>query len=343
MRPSSQSLNQAGFWSGSASSWTVLFAASNLSGAVHALDANSEVGATWQAALWQGTPKSGVMLHPSGPIGSAAYSARSELQAGSVAFPFFISHAGYWRGTAASFVDLHPQLFESSGAHATDGTLQGGFVSTFGVGPLAAIWNQTAASVTVLEPQRGSKVSGMAPGVQVGEVHQPGSVRAALWRGTPESFTDLSPPGSSASMFLATTGRIHVGRTGQSGLARAAINFGTPESWQSLHDFLPGMYASFSAATSVCQDGDTIYVGGWAENTATGYNEAILWTGVLECYANCDDSSTVPILNVADFSCFLQRFATGDPYANCDGSTTPPALNVADFSCFLQKFAAGCP
>jgi hypothetical protein len=61
------------------------------------------------------------------------------------------------------------------------------------------------------------------------------------------------------------------------------------------------------------------------------------------CYANCDGSTQEPILNVADFSCFLTKFAAGDPYANCDGSTQEPVLNVADFSCFLTKFAAGCP
>jgi hypothetical protein len=60
------------------------------------------------------------------------------------------------------------------------------------------------------------------------------------------------------------------------------------------------------------------------------------------CYANCDGSTQEPILNVADFSCFLSKFAAGDPYANCDGSTQEPVLNVADFSCFLQKFAAAC-
>jgi photosystem II stability/assembly factor-like uncharacterized protein len=60
------------------------------------------------------------------------------------------------------------------------------------------------------------------------------------------------------------------------------------------------------------------------------------------CYPNCDASTTAPILNVQDFSCFLNRFAAGDSYANCDGSTTPPVLNVADFSCFLNAFAAGC-
>ena len=61
------------------------------------------------------------------------------------------------------------------------------------------------------------------------------------------------------------------------------------------------------------------------------------------CYANCDGSTQAPVLNVADFSCFLAKFAAGNAYANCDGSTQAPALNVADFSCFLSKFAAGCP
>jgi uncharacterized membrane protein len=60
------------------------------------------------------------------------------------------------------------------------------------------------------------------------------------------------------------------------------------------------------------------------------------------CYPNCDSSTTVPILNVLDFSCFLNKFAAGDPYANCDASIVPPVLNVLDFSCFLNKFAAGC-
>ena len=65
--------------------------------------------------------------------------------------------------------------------------------------------------------------------------------------------------------------------------------------------------------------------------------------GAGACYANCDSSTTPPILNVADFTCFLQRYAAGDLYANCDNSTTPPVLNVADFTCFLQRFAGGCP
>jgi hypothetical protein len=61
------------------------------------------------------------------------------------------------------------------------------------------------------------------------------------------------------------------------------------------------------------------------------------------CYPNCDASTVAPVLNVGDFTCFLQKYAAGDPYANCDGSTVQPVLNVGDFTCFLQKYAAGCP
>ena len=61
------------------------------------------------------------------------------------------------------------------------------------------------------------------------------------------------------------------------------------------------------------------------------------------CYANCDYSSSAPILNAGDFQCFLNKYAAGDAYANCDGSTASPALTVNDFQCFLNRFAAGCP
>jgi hypothetical protein len=60
------------------------------------------------------------------------------------------------------------------------------------------------------------------------------------------------------------------------------------------------------------------------------------------CYANCDHSTSPPILNANDFQCFLNEFAAGDSAANCDGSTTPPILNANDFQCFINAFAAGC-
>jgi hypothetical protein len=64
--------------------------------------------------------------------------------------------------------------------------------------------------------------------------------------------------------------------------------------------------------------------------------------GVPDCYANCDGSTIAPILNVNDFICFQNLFATGRIDANCDESTTAPVLNVNDFICFQNKFAQGC-
>jgi hypothetical protein len=70
------------------------------------------------------------------------------------------------------------------------------------------------------------------------------------------------------------------------------------------------------------------------------------------CPANCDGSTAAPILNVDDFTCFINRFAIaqGLPYgqqvthyANCDQSTTAPVLNVDDFTCFINRYAMGCP
>ena len=42
---------------------------------------------------------------------------------------------------------------------------------------------------------------------------------------------------------------------------------------------------------------------------------------------------------------YRMDFVVGPPdcYANCDSSTLSPVLNVNDFTCFLNKYAAGCP
>jgi hypothetical protein len=88
---------------------------------------------------------------------------------------------------------------------------------------------------------------------------------------------------------------------------------------------------------------DTLGTTSTTDDFASGIRIDIQAGSGSSCYANCDSSTNEPVLNVADFTCFLQRFAAGESYANCDESTTPPVLNVADFTCFLQAFAAGCP
>jgi len=61
------------------------------------------------------------------------------------------------------------------------------------------------------------------------------------------------------------------------------------------------------------------------------------------CYPNCDGSTASPVLNISDFTCFMNSYLSATGYANCDGSTTPPVHDVRDFICFQTRFAAGCP
>jgi hypothetical protein len=63
----------------------------------------------------------------------------------------------------------------------------------------------------------------------------------------------------------------------------------------------------------------------------------ITFTPPASCYADCDGNE---VLNVDDFLCFINAFASQDPYADCDGNQT---YNVDDFLCFINDFAQGCP
>ncbi len=114
----------------------------------------------------------------------------------------------------------------------------------------------------------------------------------------------------------------------------------------------PGMQLTFQ--NGVCNQNQAIHAAMAAYNFSpqTGWTSPQPYTGPLtvfgqigltpkSCYANCDGSTTPPVLNVLDFACFLNRYASGDPEANCDGSTTPPTLNVLDFASFLNEYANG--
>ena len=46
----------------------------------------------------------------------------------------------------------------------------------------------------------------------------------------------------------------------------------------------------------------------------------------------------VPVIAVLHGHCF----GAGDCYANCDGSTSNPLLTANDFQCFLNAYASGC-
>ena len=87
--------------------------------------------------------------------------------------------------------------------------------------------------------------------------------------------------------------------------------------------------------------GHSLFASGSFQTVGGGRSPTVAqWVGCLNCYANCDNSTQSPRLNVLDFLCFLNKFAARDPYANC---TVDSTIDITDFVCFLNKFAAGCP
>ncbi len=78
----------------------------------------------------------------------------------------------------------------------------------------------------------------------------------------------------------------------------------------------------------------------WRERVTVGTQGRGAWTvPIVTCYPDFDDTG---YLNANDFQAFLNAFAAQSPAANCDRSTTAPVLNANDFQCFLNAFAAGC-
>ncbi len=138
---------------------------------------------------------------------------------------------------------------------------------------------------------------------------------------------------------LYASGRIsHVGGQSSQGFAKFDGAVWTPPGGTIAH------YAVSPIAEAMAVYQDELVIGGAIASVSGQVSRHwARWHCEASCYANCDGSTTAPVLNVADFTCFLQRFAGGESYANCDQSTAMPTLNVADFTCFLQRFAAGCP
>ena len=291
-----------------------------------------------RATNWVGT--SSIDLAPPGSLLSEALAADPGMQVGWVEYEIGSPHAAMWRGSSASFIDLHPAGALRSCAMAVSGLREAGYVVWPGPSTHATIWFSDPQFPTDLNPPgMQSQIRAMTDTLQVGFVEGDDAVpHAAVWNGS--SFTDYNPPGWNTRL-LATNGAYHVGEGGPGTTHHALLNRGGPNDWVDLHQTLPEGYSE-SAATSIGFSSGGISIGGYAVNAATGLPEAFTWHDPSQCYANCDHSTTPPFLNVNDFICFMNKFASGDSYANCDNASTPPILNVLDFGCFLNRFAQGC-
>jgi hypothetical protein len=112
--------------------------------------------------------------------------------------------------------------------------------------------------------------------------------------------------------------------------------------WHVMNGGLRG--GSAWAVTSMeTPQGMSLMVMGSFETAGGGHSPYLAqWVACPNCYANCDSSTRTPRLNIDDFTCFISKFAAGDPYANCTQSTIQPFLTVDDFVCYINKFAMGC-
>ena len=67
------------------------------------------------------------------------------------------------------------------------------------------------------------------------------------------------------------------------------------------------------------------------------------WACPTTCYADCDQSTGIGVLDIFDFLCFQNSFVNGEPYAcDCDTSTGT-VCDIFDFLCFQDAFVGGCP
>jgi len=84
-----------------------------------------------------------------------------------------------------------------------------------------------------------------------------------------------------------------------------------------------------------------------ANDIAMGTSADVNGNGVpdeCECYADCDSSSGLGVLDIFDFICFQDEFVSGTFYAcDCSRATGASVCDIFDFLCFQDRFVSGCP
>lgn len=225
----------------------------------------------------------------------------------------------------------------------------GGGTSTAGY--RGFVWTQ-GAGMTALETLPGgsySRACGVSRdgAVPFGDSGSSAGNRAVRWTAAGVQSLGVLPGGTTSTARASNLdGSVIVG-DGDSPAGTRAVWWSAQTGLVDLNAYLPARGIDLTGWTLTEARGLTpdarVIVGTGQHQTPEGtLSRAWMVTLGQSCYANCDGSATPPVLNIADFTCFLVRFAAGEAYANCDGSTTPPVLNFADFTCFLQRFATGC-
>jgi uncharacterized membrane protein len=243
-------------------------------------------------------------------------------------------------GLSGGWTSATPTSISTTGAFIT------GFASTAS-GPMLFRW--TASGFETLTPLVGNAVS--AAGISDDGQTIAGRSGSGLYRWTQAGgLQNLGVlPGYSTMTVtdMSADGSVIVGyaATGFPSFSNDSFIWTQATGLVTLSSYLTAQGVNLSGwslqfAFGVSADGQTFV--GLGTNAGPERGWIVHLSGGTTCYPNCDGSTQAPVLNVQDFTCFLQRYAAGDSYANCDQSTVTPTLNVQDFTCFLQQYAAGC-
>ncbi|MGD0651105.1 MAG: PEP-CTERM sorting domain-containing protein [Verrucomicrobiia bacterium] len=185
-------------------------------------------------------------------------------------------------GQTYTFIDLTPSGFSRSQATGISGGHQVGWGSGMDGNSHAFLWSSTAASAVDLNPSgfTMSEAIGISGGHQVGSGYTGSSFHALLWSGTAASAVDLNPSGLTTSCALGISGGHQVGwgTLTSGGNTNALLWSGTAASAVDLQNFLPSNY-TYSEACGIDANGDIV---GWAYNSSTGQQDAMLWVLVPE-------------------------------------------------------------
>lgn len=170
----------------------------------------------------------------------------------------------FWKADG-TLVELPPAEVGGEGsAQGTDGAWVVGTVGATG-GQRAALWPADGSRVIVLGDERSlSEATAVADGEQVGVRWTGRGSAPALWRGSSESFVDLTPKGHASGNARGCARGFQVGlvqvkdtlRSGSGSMAtKAALWRGDAASFVDLHALVPAPWNASSATAVEVRDG----------------------------------------------------------------------------------------
>lgn len=261
-------------WSGSGSSEVDLNPAGASASIAYGASGGIQVGIANfgqgdHAGYWRSTAASWTDLSLPSSFSNAswAYAVSGNEVAGYAGY-YGAGHATLWSITNNGFnyVDLNPGFAGagSSVAFGVGGGQQVGNVD-LGVGGgegAAALWSGTASSFVNLAPAGSTESTAYATDgtQQVGVAAIGNQDVAGLWSGSAASWINLNPTGSLSSTAYGEFGGYQVGVVN----GVAAIWHGSAASYIDLGQYLNPNFGQLSVATSILQNGNTLYIGGYA-------------------------------------------------------------------------------